>query len=119
VSRSSEAWQGHVSEDAWLLIFASPESVGELQQWDKTVTTNWISQIWGEKGGKQITNIKKYSEPNIVHLPLLFQEIGARKDVLNFEQFHKFYNILMFDQKDVSHNFTALLHSLSRKLPII
>uniref|UniRef100_A0A673ZCM9 Phosphoinositide phospholipase C n=1 Tax=Salmo trutta TaxID=8032 RepID=A0A673ZCM9_SALTR len=47
-----------------------------------------------------------YSEPNIVHLPLLFQEIGARKDVLNFEQFHKFYNILMFDQKDVSHNFT-------------
>uniref|UniRef100_A0A673ZER5 Phosphoinositide phospholipase C n=1 Tax=Salmo trutta TaxID=8032 RepID=A0A673ZER5_SALTR len=55
-----------------------------------------------------------YSEPNIVHLPLLFQEIGARKDVLNFEQFHKFYNILMFDQKDVSHNFTALLHSLNK-----
>uniref|UniRef100_A0A4W5MG01 Phosphoinositide phospholipase C n=1 Tax=Hucho hucho TaxID=62062 RepID=A0A4W5MG01_9TELE len=47
-----------------------------------------------------------YSEPSIVHLPLLFQEIGARKDVLNFEQFHKFYNILMFDQKDVSQNFT-------------
>uniref|UniRef100_A0A8C7T9G9 1-phosphatidylinositol 4,5-bisphosphate phosphodiesterase gamma n=1 Tax=Oncorhynchus mykiss TaxID=8022 RepID=A0A8C7T9G9_ONCMY len=37
-----------------------------------------------------------------------------RKDVLNFEQFHKFYNILMFDQKDVSHNFTALLHSLNK-----
>uniref|UniRef100_A0A8C7T6Q0 Phosphoinositide phospholipase C n=1 Tax=Oncorhynchus mykiss TaxID=8022 RepID=A0A8C7T6Q0_ONCMY len=55
-----------------------------------------------------------YSEPNIVRLPLLFQEIGARKDVLNFEQFHKFYNILMFDQKDVSHNFTALLHSLNK-----
>uniref|UniRef100_A0A8C7K2K9 Phosphoinositide phospholipase C n=1 Tax=Oncorhynchus kisutch TaxID=8019 RepID=A0A8C7K2K9_ONCKI len=109
-----EAWQGHVSEDAWLLIFASPESVGELQSWDKTVTTNWISRIWGEKGGKQITNIKNFSEPNIVHLLLLFQEIGARKDVLNFEQFHKFYNILMFDQKDVSHNFTALLHSLNK-----
>ena len=33
----------------------------------------------------------------------LLQEIGARKDVLDFEQFHKFYNILMFEnQKSVS-----------------
>uniref|UniRef100_A0A8C8C9I7 Phosphoinositide phospholipase C n=1 Tax=Oncorhynchus tshawytscha TaxID=74940 RepID=A0A8C8C9I7_ONCTS len=42
------------------------------------------------------------TKTNMVHLPLLFQEIGARKDVLDFEQFRKFYNILMFDQKDVS-----------------
>ncbi|KAG2469835.1 PLCG2 phosphodiesterase, partial [Polypterus senegalus] len=31
-------------------------------------------------------------------------EAGARKDVLDFEKFHKFYNILMFDsQKEVSN----------------
>jgi hypothetical protein len=44
-----EAWQGRVSEDAWLLTFASPESVRELQLWDKAVTTNW-----GEKGVKSL-----------------------------------------------------------------
>ena len=33
---------GVVSEDARLSTFASPESVRELQRWDKTVTTNWI-----------------------------------------------------------------------------
>uniref|UniRef100_A0A4W5MEK1 Phosphoinositide phospholipase C n=1 Tax=Hucho hucho TaxID=62062 RepID=A0A4W5MEK1_9TELE len=58
---------------------------------------------------KQMYSINQTKKNRIVHLPLLFQEIGARKDVLNFEQFHKFYNILMFDQKDVSQNFTALL----------
>jgi hypothetical protein len=35
--------RGCVSEDTWL--FASPESVLELQRWDKTVTTNWIVLI--------------------------------------------------------------------------
>ena len=44
-----EAWQGCVLEGAWLLAFASPESVRELQQWDKAVTTNW-----GEKGVKSL-----------------------------------------------------------------
>ena len=28
-------------EDAWLSTFTSPESVRELQQWDKTVSTNF------------------------------------------------------------------------------
>ena len=46
---------GCVSEGAWLLTFASPESVQELQRWDKTVTTNSISQNCGEKEG---TNVK-------------------------------------------------------------
>ena len=32
VSRSSAAWLGYVSEDAWLSTFASPESVWELQR---------------------------------------------------------------------------------------
>ena len=41
-----------VSEDAWLSTFASPESARELQRRDKNVTTNWISQNWGEKGVK-------------------------------------------------------------------
>ncbi|XP_061100878.1 1-phosphatidylinositol 4,5-bisphosphate phosphodiesterase gamma-2 isoform X2 [Conger conger] len=35
-----------------------------------------------------------------------FAEIGARKDVLDFEQFHKFYNILMFEnQKSILEEF--------------
>jgi hypothetical protein len=44
---------GCVSEDARLSVFASPESVQELQQWDKTVTTNWLTRNWGEKGVKK------------------------------------------------------------------
>ena len=30
------------------------------------------------------------------------QEVGAKKDHLDFAQFHKLYNLLMFEQKDVS-----------------
>ena len=33
------------SEVAWLSTFST--SVRELQQWDKTVTTNWTSRNWG------------------------------------------------------------------------
>jgi hypothetical protein len=51
---ASLAWQGHVSEDAWLLIFTSPDSVGELQRWDQTVNTNW-----GEKKGQKVQNKNK------------------------------------------------------------
>ena len=36
VSRRRAAWQVRVSEDAWLSTFTSPESVRELQRWDKT-----------------------------------------------------------------------------------
>ena len=31
-----------VFEDARLKTFASPESVRELQRWDKNITNNWI-----------------------------------------------------------------------------
>ncbi|KAM9503828.1 1-phosphatidylinositol 4,5-bisphosphate phosphodiesterase gamma-2 [Salvelinus alpinus] len=46
-----------------------------------------------------------YKVPGTRSLKEKFSEIGARKDVLNFEQFHKFYNILMFDQKDILEEF--------------
>ncbi|XP_023682944.2 1-phosphatidylinositol 4,5-bisphosphate phosphodiesterase gamma-2 [Paramormyrops kingsleyae] len=40
--------------------------------------------------------------PHARYLKDKFAEIGARKDVLDFEQFHKFYNIIMFEnQKSV------------------
>lgn len=34
------------------------------------------------------------------HVPLS-QEVGAKKDRLDFEQFHKFYNLIMFEQNEV------------------
>ena len=40
----SAALLGCVLEDARLATFASPESVRELQRWDKTVTMNWMSR---------------------------------------------------------------------------
>ncbi|KAG9352649.1 hypothetical protein JZ751_021063 [Albula glossodonta] len=44
--------------------------------------------------------------PNARFLKDKFAEIGEKKDVLNFEQFHKFYNILMFDnQKSILEEF--------------
>ncbi|KAG7468451.1 hypothetical protein MATL_G00143060 [Megalops atlanticus] len=44
--------------------------------------------------------------PNARFLKDRFAEIGARKDVLDFEQFHKFYNILMFEnQKSILEEF--------------
>lgn len=35
---------------------------------------------------------------------VLSQEVGAKKDRLDFEQFHKLYNHIMFEQKEVSLN---------------
>ncbi|XP_075994360.1 1-phosphatidylinositol 4,5-bisphosphate phosphodiesterase gamma-2 [Genypterus blacodes] len=34
-----------------------------------------------------------------------FQEVGAKKDHLDFEQFHKFYNLIMFEQNDILDEF--------------
>uniref|UniRef100_A0A3Q4HLY3 Phosphoinositide phospholipase C n=1 Tax=Neolamprologus brichardi TaxID=32507 RepID=A0A3Q4HLY3_NEOBR len=36
---------------------------------------------------------------------LLSQEVGSKKDRLDFEQFHKFYNLLMFEQNEVLDEF--------------
>lgn len=30
------------------------------------------------------------------------QEVGAKKDRLDFEQFHKLYNLIMFEQNEVN-----------------
>ncbi len=39
---------------------------------------------------------------------LSFQVVGAKKEVLDFEQFHKFYNLLMFEsQNTVSMQFSC------------
>ncbi|XP_018595013.2 1-phosphatidylinositol 4,5-bisphosphate phosphodiesterase gamma-2-like isoform X2 [Scleropages formosus] len=44
--------------------------------------------------------------PHARYLKDKFAEIGARKDVLDFEQFHKFYNMVMFEnQKCVLDSF--------------
>uniref|UniRef100_A0A8C8EPH6 Histone-lysine N-methyltransferase 2C n=1 Tax=Oncorhynchus tshawytscha TaxID=74940 RepID=A0A8C8EPH6_ONCTS len=63
--RISVAWQGRVSEDSWLSTFASPVSVQELQQWHKTVTTNWIPRNWGERVFKN----KIRSSTSFISLP--------------------------------------------------
>jgi hypothetical protein len=52
VSRSGAAWQGRVSEDAWLSTFASPKSVLELQCWDKTKYQFGFHKIGEKKGVK-------------------------------------------------------------------
>ncbi|XP_066570053.1 1-phosphatidylinositol 4,5-bisphosphate phosphodiesterase gamma-2 isoform X2 [Amia ocellicauda] len=47
-----------------------------------------------------------YKVPNAKFLKDRFSEVGARKDVLDFEQFHKFYNVMMFhNQKTVLEEF--------------
>ena len=51
VSRSSEAWRGRVSEDAWLLTFTSPESIGELQRWDIDCNYQLDTMKLGRKRG--------------------------------------------------------------------
>ncbi|MFT7813995.1 1-phosphatidylinositol 4,5-bisphosphate phosphodiesterase gamma-2 isoform X1 [Arapaima gigas] len=44
--------------------------------------------------------------PHARYLKDKFAEIGARKDILDFEQFHKFYNMVMFEnQKSVLDEF--------------
>uniref|UniRef100_A0A8C9ZHP1 Phosphoinositide phospholipase C n=1 Tax=Sander lucioperca TaxID=283035 RepID=A0A8C9ZHP1_SANLU len=40
-----------------------------------------------------------------VFLLLLSQEVGAKKDRLDFEQFHKLYNIIMFEQNEILDEF--------------
>ncbi|XP_067090255.1 1-phosphatidylinositol 4,5-bisphosphate phosphodiesterase gamma-2 [Osmerus mordax] len=46
-----------------------------------------------------------YKVPGTRFLKEKFTEIGARKDVLDFEQLHKFYNILMFEQREILDEF--------------
>ncbi|KAM9808134.1 LOW QUALITY PROTEIN: 1-phosphatidylinositol 4,5-bisphosphate phosphodiesterase gamma-2 [Neosynchiropus ocellatus] len=36
-----------------------------------------------------------------------FQEVGARKDSLDFEKFHKLYNLIMFEQNEILEEFKS------------
>ncbi|KAM4618714.1 1-phosphatidylinositol 4,5-bisphosphate phosphodiesterase gamma-2 isoform 2-T2 [Polymixia lowei] len=46
-----------------------------------------------------------YKAPSTRSLKDKFQEVGAKKDHLDFEQFHKLYNLIMFEQKDILEEF--------------
>ncbi|XP_028665993.1 1-phosphatidylinositol 4,5-bisphosphate phosphodiesterase gamma-2-like [Erpetoichthys calabaricus] len=55
---------------------------------------------------KSILPLQNFKVPCGKFLKEKFAEAGARKDVLDFEKFHKFYNILMFDyQKEILEEF--------------
>ncbi|KAJ7997753.1 hypothetical protein DPEC_G00215400 [Dallia pectoralis] len=54
---------------------------------------------------KSLLPLLNYKVPGTRYLKEKFSEIGAKKDVLDFEQFHKLYNILMFEQKDILEEF--------------
>ena len=52
---------GRVLEDAWLSTFVSPESVQELQRWDKTNYQVDITKLGRKRAKKKITCfLKKY-----------------------------------------------------------
>ncbi|XP_071767338.1 1-phosphatidylinositol 4,5-bisphosphate phosphodiesterase gamma-2 [Centroberyx gerrardi] len=46
-----------------------------------------------------------YKAPSTRFLKEKFSEVGAKKDHLDFEQFHKLYNLIMFEQKDILEEF--------------
>ncbi|KAM3870064.1 1-phosphatidylinositol 4,5-bisphosphate phosphodiesterase gamma-2 [Diretmus argenteus] len=46
-----------------------------------------------------------YKAPSTRALKEKFSDVGAKKDHLDFEQFHKFYNLIMFEQKDILEEF--------------
>ncbi|XP_035012016.1 1-phosphatidylinositol 4,5-bisphosphate phosphodiesterase gamma-2 isoform X1 [Hippoglossus stenolepis] len=46
-----------------------------------------------------------YKTPSSRVLKDRFQEVGAKKDRLDFEQFHKLYNLIMFEQNEILDEF--------------
>ncbi|CAL8262728.1 unnamed protein product [Merluccius merluccius] len=46
-----------------------------------------------------------YKAPNSRSLKDKLSEVGAKKDHLDFAQFHKLYNLIMFEQKDILEDF--------------
>ncbi|KAJ3597022.1 hypothetical protein NHX12_003422 [Muraenolepis orangiensis] len=46
-----------------------------------------------------------YKAPSTRVLKDKLTEVGAKKDVLDFAQFHKLYNLIMFDQKEILEEF--------------
>ncbi|CAJ1057003.1 -phosphatidylinositol 4%2C5-bisphosphate phosphodiesterase gamma-2 [Xyrichtys novacula] len=54
---------------------------------------------------KALLPLLNYKAPGTRVLKDKFQEIRAKKDKLDFEHFHKFYNHIMFDQKEILDEF--------------
>ncbi|XP_060892389.1 1-phosphatidylinositol 4,5-bisphosphate phosphodiesterase gamma-2-like isoform X1 [Labrus mixtus] len=63
--------------------------------------TNSISM----KELKALLPLLNYKVPSSRVLKDKFQEIGAKKDKLDFEQFHKLYNHIMFEQNEILDEF--------------
>ncbi|XP_034734553.1 1-phosphatidylinositol 4,5-bisphosphate phosphodiesterase gamma-2 isoform X1 [Etheostoma cragini] len=63
--------------------------------------TNSISM----KELKALLALLNYKAPSSRILKDKFQEVGAKKDRLDFEQFHKLYNIIMFEQNEILSEF--------------
>ncbi|MGH0115766.1 UNVERIFIED_CONTAM: hypothetical protein FKN15_046951 [Acipenser sinensis] len=74
-----------------------------LKQEALTAPTPAIIESITMKETKALLPLVNFKVPNARFLKERFADIGARKDVLNFEQFYKFYNNVMFEnQKEES-----------------
>ncbi|XP_029009964.1 1-phosphatidylinositol 4,5-bisphosphate phosphodiesterase gamma-2-like [Betta splendens] len=54
---------------------------------------------------KALLPLINYKAPSLCALKDKFQEVGAKKDRLDFEQFHKLYNLIMFEQNEILDEF--------------
>ncbi|XP_029289098.1 1-phosphatidylinositol 4,5-bisphosphate phosphodiesterase gamma-2 [Cottoperca gobio] len=63
--------------------------------------TNSISM----KELKALLALLNYKAPSSRTLKDKFLEVGAKKDRLDFEQFHKLYNLIMFEQNEILDEF--------------
>uniref|UniRef100_A0A3Q2P880 1-phosphatidylinositol 4,5-bisphosphate phosphodiesterase gamma n=1 Tax=Fundulus heteroclitus TaxID=8078 RepID=A0A3Q2P880_FUNHE len=54
---------------------------------------------------KSLLPMMNYKAPSSRTLKDKLQEVGIKKDRLDFEQFHKFYNLMMFEQNEILDEF--------------
>ncbi|KAF7225191.1 1-phosphatidylinositol 4,5-bisphosphate phosphodiesterase gamma-2 isoform X2 [Nothobranchius furzeri] len=54
---------------------------------------------------KSLLPMLNYKAPSTRVLKDKLQEMGVKKDRLDFEQFHKFYNLIMFEQNEILDEF--------------
>ncbi|KAK7892087.1 hypothetical protein WMY93_024050 [Mugilogobius chulae] len=54
---------------------------------------------------KTLLPLLNYKAPSTRFLKDKFQEVRAKKDRLDFEQFHKMYNLIMFEQNEILDEF--------------
>uniref|UniRef100_A0A8C6UXY5 1-phosphatidylinositol 4,5-bisphosphate phosphodiesterase gamma n=1 Tax=Neogobius melanostomus TaxID=47308 RepID=A0A8C6UXY5_9GOBI len=54
---------------------------------------------------KALLPLLNYKAPSSRTLKDKFKEVGAKKDRLDFEQFHKLYNLIMFEQNEILEEF--------------